>query len=407
MGSIISLSLGRLELDWGKNSFFVNHSALFKPGDVGQAPYYYADGIIEEKAAFVRPLCSVIRRLELLGYTLEDCERRYKEAIDTTPSYYPAPALPFPRFAEVMKRVDVQALRIPEEERGDDLGELASEILADPEFTKTEDRLGSLTRDDGTFFENLDPYVPLRLLAENPENLARDVMWRFADVLDGGWIGKDDLYEGVPQNDRRLIITEGSSDGAILRAALSVVAPDVDDFFEFVDMTDNYPFSGTGNLFRFCQGLVRIKIQNRILILLDNDTAGRAALRKILALELPHRMRVAVLPALDECRRVRTLGPSGVQYEDINGRAVSIEWFLDTSIPGQPERTVRWTAYNDELCEYQGELVGKDAYVRNFFDTVKRGEARDWTKLAHLWNHLLAACTAANPPLQPTASGVG
>ena len=95
MGSIITLGLGRLELDWGKNSFFVNHSALFRQDDVGQAPYHYADGVTEQKAAFVRPLRSVVRRLELLGYTLEDCVRIYKEAIDATPSYYPAPVLTF------------------------------------------------------------------------------------------------------------------------------------------------------------------------------------------------------------------------------------------------------------------------------------------------------------------------
>jgi hypothetical protein len=29
MGSMITLRLGRLEVDWGKNSFFRNHSPLF------------------------------------------------------------------------------------------------------------------------------------------------------------------------------------------------------------------------------------------------------------------------------------------------------------------------------------------------------------------------------------------
>lgn len=397
MGSIISLSLGALELDWGKNSFFRNHSALFRPGDVEQAHYYYVDGLIEDKPAFVRSLRSVVRRLELLGYTLQDCERLYKEAIATTPSYYPAPVLTFERFAEVMRNVNVGAVRIPEEEGGDDLGEVAREILADPEFTKTEDRLASLTRDDGTFFENLDPYVALSLLAVNPQNMEQKVVWRFADVLDGGWVGEDDLYEGVPQSDRCLVVTEGSSDGAVLREALSIVASDVADFFEFVDMSENYPFTGTGNLFRFCQGLARIKIQNRILIVLDNDTVGRAAFRRISALDLPPRMRVAVLPALEECRNVRTLGPSGAQYEDINGRAVSIEWFLHTSIPDHPEPTVRWTAYNDEFDAYQGELVDKEAYARHFFATVKRGVNRDSPKLAQLWDHLLATCTSVKP----------
>lgn len=395
MGSIISLSLGALELDWGKNSFFRNHSALFMPGDGRQAQYYYADGVIEDKPAFVRSLRSIVRRLELLGYTLRDCEQLYQEAIAAAPSYYPPPVLTFERFAQVMRNVNVGAVRIPEEEGDYDLGEyVAREIFADPEFTKTEDLLGSLTRENGTFFENLDPYVALRLLAENPRNMEQDVVWRFADVVEGGWSDEDELYEGVPQNDRCLVVTEGSSDGAILREALSIVAADVPDFFEFVDMSENYPFTGTGNLFRFCQGLARIKIQNRILVVLDNDTAGRAASRRIAALDLPPRVRVAVLPDLEECRRVRTLGPSGAQYEDINGRAVSIEWFLDTSIPDHPEPTVRWTVYDGEVDAYQGELIDKEAYASHFFATVKRGVKRDWPRLAQLWEHLLATCVS-------------
>ena len=29
MGSLVTLGVGRLEVDWGKNNFFRNHSALF------------------------------------------------------------------------------------------------------------------------------------------------------------------------------------------------------------------------------------------------------------------------------------------------------------------------------------------------------------------------------------------
>ena len=33
-GSMISLGVGTMEIDWGKNSYFKDHSALFKPEDV-------------------------------------------------------------------------------------------------------------------------------------------------------------------------------------------------------------------------------------------------------------------------------------------------------------------------------------------------------------------------------------
>ncbi|MDI1451760.1 HEPN/Toprim-associated domain-containing protein [Polyangium sp. 6x1] len=238
MGSLISLGLASLELDWGKNDFFRNHSALFLPGDVKLATYYYAEGVTEQKRAFVRPLRSVVRRLEMLGFTLQDCQRRYDEAVSDVPSYYPAPILSYAQFANVLKNVNVGAVAIPEE--GDyDLGEYASNaIMNDPEFTKTEHLLGSLRSDEGTFFENIDPYIILRLLAENPQNLDQDVVWRIADVVDGGWAEEDSLYEGIPRTESCLVVTEGSSDGAILRHSLPVVAPDIADFFDFVDMSE-------------------------------------------------------------------------------------------------------------------------------------------------------------------------
>jgi hypothetical protein len=44
MGSFIHLGLGNFEIDWGKNQFFNNHSALFLPGDAKPAPHLYFHG---------------------------------------------------------------------------------------------------------------------------------------------------------------------------------------------------------------------------------------------------------------------------------------------------------------------------------------------------------------------------
>jgi hypothetical protein len=135
-----------------------------------------------------------------------------------------------------------------------------------------------LTDDDGTFFENLDAYVVLRLLGENPANLDRDLVWSIDDVVEGGYV-EGGIFEPPADASRFLIVTEGSSDSTILKAALPLVAPDVDDFFDFIDMRENYPFTGTGNLVNFCKGLAAIRVQNKIVVVLDNDTAGQARCR--------------------------------------------------------------------------------------------------------------------------------
>ncbi|MBK9165896.1 MAG: hypothetical protein IPM24_00350 [Bryobacterales bacterium] len=183
-------------------------------------------------------------------------------------------------------------------------------------------------------------------------------------------------------------------DSSILKASLPLVAHDVSDFFNFIDMSDNYPFTGTGNLFRFCQGLAAIRIQNNIVVVLDSDAAGSETLQKLRKLTLPKNLRVMCLPPLDECRAFKTLGPSGASIENINGRGVAIECFLDLKYKSTGDPAVRWTSFNRELDSYQGELVGKEKYTRTFFESAGKDTAYDLGKLSYLWKYLLAECVA-------------
>jgi hypothetical protein len=67
--------------------------------------------------------------------------------------------------------------------------------------------------DTGLFYENLDPYITLRLLAENPKNLERDIIWRFEDYHESNPEDKTPIHEGLLDSDRFLIVTEGTSGG--------------------------------------------------------------------------------------------------------------------------------------------------------------------------------------------------
>lgn len=393
MGSIITLSLGRLEVDWGKNGIGRDHSLLFFPQDVKDVTYFYADNFKEKKPGYARLLGSIKMRLELLGYTLSSCKLMYEYGLEVS-EYVDFPKIPFEGFARALTNVDVDKVRLPDDPEWYDFGEwVVKNILEDYEFIKSNPEFGKLTKNDGFFFENIDPYVILRLLAENENNVNKEVVWRFSDVLEGGWVDKDSVYQGLQDQDRYLIVTEGSSDSAILKKSAELVIPDVADFFYFIDMSENYPFTGTGNLYRFCQGLARIKIQNRILVVFDNDTAGHEAYKKVRKVELPPNMHVALLPNLDECRPFNTVGPTGNSEEDINGRAVSIEMFLDLNHGAKRKPAVRWTSYNENLNCYQGELIDKEYYVRSFLKR-KRFSGYDMSKLVLLWHHLMGCCIA-------------
>ena len=394
MGSYVTLTVGRFEVDWGKNQVLNDHGKLFLPGDLTFATDYYARGAGKKEPAFLRPLSSVRRRLELLGYSLKACRKIYEENTSYAQRYEDVPDIGFPEFKNAVAALDVTRGGVLEDEGDYDPGEYAvTHVLEKGPFKALVPDDLRAKRDLGLVLENLDPYVVLRLLAENPRNLPRRVTWRHADLVDGGWIEENELKPGLTAADKYLVVTEGSSDSKVLRESLFTVAPDVADFFDFIDMSENYPFTGTGNLVRFCQGLARIQIQNKVLVVFDNDTAGWDALARVEALDLPPRMRLAVLPDLRELRQFPTLGPSGSRRENVNRKAASIELYLGLRGDGRKKPTVRWTSYNEKLDRYQGELVGKESYVRAFLAARKRG-TYDMTKLGKVWEALIAACVA-------------
>ncbi len=398
MGSMVTLRLGRLEVDWGKNAFFRNHSGLFDKADLADAEYYYADDEVVRLPAYVRKLSRVIPRLELLGFSLDGCRTAYAEALRRVQNYYPKVNIDFDAFRQALCAIDLNRIRNDEYDGDFDLSVFAKYVLSDPKFKRVAHALsGGMTHDDSTFFDNLDPYLVLRLLSENPANLERDLVWGVHDVITGGWVENDEVFEPLADQSKFLVVTEGSSDSNILKTALPLVAPDVADFFSFVDMKDNYPFAGTGNLVNFCKGLAAISAQNKIVVILDNDTAGQEALQGLQNLKLPRSMRTVSLPYLEAFSRFPTLGPSGEAVEDVNGRAVSIECFLDLAFGPCGPRAIRWTGFNPRRQTYQGELIAKERYAVAFFKNVNTANY-DLSKLRFLWGHILQACAAEAIP---------
>jgi hypothetical protein len=189
-------------------------------------------------------------------------------------------------------------------------------------------------------------------------------------------------------------VTEGSSDAAILRHALKLLRPHLADFFDFVDMEEGYPFSGTGNVYRFVQGLISIAVQNKILVLFDNDAEGLANYRRCAALNVPANMRILSLPDLPAFTAFPAVGPDGERVSDINGRAAAIECYLDLD----EKARVRWTGYNQTSGAYQGELDGKTRYMRAFLQQCQRENGYDYSRIEHVLNVLVAGAVSISEP---------
>lgn len=393
MGSSITLGLDALDLDWGQNDRFFPHEQLFRPGDLSRAKYYYADDIVEEKEAYVRPLRSVAKRLDLLGYTATEARIKLSEAMAEEEGLQLEVADVCKAIAEA--DVDVAAKLVGETIHvlGAGTSAPAAELLlrASAEF-QNDAALDLYARD---FLETVDPYVLLSLLATNPRNLDRAVIWRFADVVEAGYA---DPAEFVPSDDHLfVIITEGSSDSAIIKKALQELAADVADFFGFLDMKDNYPFAGTGNLVNFCKGLVKLPPAQTLIVVFDNDEAGCFACEKVKALDLPSSIRPIKLPDLPEFESFNTVGPTGTRRANINGVGAAIECYLDLDQGSDGTAPViRWRSYAEKSNRSHGVLENKEAYSKRFFEMRVPPDDYNWTKLQAVVDLIVETCTRAS-----------
>lgn len=362
MGSMITLGIGRMEIDWGKNSSFRNHSVLFKTSDVKPIPYYYVDmdsdePIIELKEGYARKLSSIKRRLDLLGYDLASIRKMFEDAVREHQEYGYKIKLSFDVFYDVLRainisEIDTVKLAVEFEENGYDFGEYARRcILNAPEvqekllleYEEVEDNEYQDPEGEvSEFLENLDPYITLRILADNPTNAEQEVFWGFADVVENGWVRRDEVVRGLPLEKRILIVTEGSSDSYVLRKAIDQLYPDISDFFD------------------------------------QSQT-----------LQKPDSFVIIKLPYYQEFSSICTLGPQGSSMENINGRAVAIECFLDFSSV-QKVPCVRWTSYNKNERQYQGELENKDEYIRAFKQCDFTDGSYDPTKLEFLIEYIIS-----------------
>ena len=404
MSTEILLSVGRLEMDWGKNFNYSDHSQLFQLCDLREVPYYYRTGnhtyregeedfeyetTTKLREGLAKPIEHVVERLNLLGYTMKHARQEFEYVCRMT--RVDSEKLSFEQFAEALGTVDVASVSADYGDEGR-YGRFFRYVL----FYKL--GLDNLVDDaeyvrnvTGEALENLSASTILRLVAANPAARGLPVIWHFADFEeDEGWPRREDIVRPVHQEDRFLVVTEGSSDAEVLRRALDLLKPHLADFFYFVDMSEGYPFTGTGNLHRFTKGLGSIEIQNNIVILYDNDAEGVLGFKKTVDLNLPENIRVLKLPDLGEFEQFRTLGPAGPAYADINGRAAAIECYLDVG----PEAVVRWTNYKKELDCYHGELLGKRAAMLSFLRQAGVGGNYDFSKIAAVLETVLSECAA-------------
>lgn len=393
MGSIITLGIEKLELDWGKNGIARDYSSLFQKTDIHKELYYYADNVVERKEALSAPLAKIKKRLDLLGFTLERTKKEYMFLRNEySEMYSEKPPLSFNGFFKIITSLDVASVKLLEDDdffEDYDFGRYFSYIIA------KKLNIQKIEKWDGEFFENLDPLLTIRLLAENKDNLDKKIIWRFKDVLEGGYIKREDVIKEPEESNRYLIVTEGSSDLFVIKKSFEIFHPEVTDLFHFIDMQNNYPFTGCSNLYKFLQGLAKVRPINKVLAIFDNDTAGNEQFNLCKKLLLPRNIKTIKLPELSIFKKFLTRGPSGKKYKNINGTAVSIECFLDLDYKTSSKAIVRWSNYVKHMNQYQGALEDKESFVK-IFKNAKKDSDYNFSNLEILCDYIIKSCVEIN-----------
>jgi len=358
----------------------------------------------------------VVPRLDLLGFTLGSVRDEYeslaKQLLDDSSTDDGEPSAGFMSFEEFLAFATTHAVSDLDDTfvfstedwsivRGRFTDETLEQRIPHP------DHDASQAWSERSFFGSLvcflHPYSTLRILAENRRNLDGELLWHYGPLVQAGWASEEDFVPGARRGQTFLIATEGTSDIAILKRAFELLHPGVQDFIRFIDVKTGHPFSGTGSMVKFAEGLAKIDVQNHVLFLFDNDAEGCYAHQKVTRMNLPSNMRALILPELEEFRSFLTEGPEGSGRSDINRRAAAIECYLDLNLPDRPPAVVMWTNFKEDIGVYQGALKFKDSYKKRFLDETAGGKSSavyDTAKLQCVLNAVIGECSSIAEQVQ-------
>ena len=181
-----------------------------------------------------------------------------------------------------------------------------------------------------------------------------------------------ELTSDYPVNSTIIIMTEGTTDTEILKGAMQLLYPHLAEYYSFMDFGVKPP-GGVGPLVNAVKSIAAAGIENRIIAVFDNDTAAYSATAILKDINLPPTIRLLHYPDIELARKYPTLGPSGVEYLDINQLACSIEMYVgkDILIKDGEYTPVQWKGYDARAKRYQGEILDKDRIKSEALNKLK------------------------------------
>ena len=219
----------------------------------------------------------------------------------------------------------------------------------------------------------------------------------YTNLFDGGWCDEKPTDEdlAVPKT---IILTEGKFDVEVLSKSMKLLYPYMTKFFSFINFSEYHVQGSTNFLTHYLRAFIASGIQNRVIAIYDNDSAGRAEILSLSEISIPENFRIMTLPDIKLANNYPTLGPNGKDLLNINGKACSIELYLGKDVLKDNDDfiPVHWKGYNEKTKTYQGEVMNKSIIQERFRKKVllasdKNEETYDWEPMRLLLENIFSA----------------
>nr|WP_262710962.1 HEPN/Toprim-associated domain-containing protein [Pedobacter hiemivivus] len=219
------------------------------------------------------------------------------------------------------------------------------------------------------------------------------VVFDYTDLYDAEIFTDEDVINPKEPHERIIVLTEGTSDIAILKPALQLLYPHLYEFYSFFDFESFNSQGGSGNLVNMIKSFAGAGISNKIIALFDNDTAAREAQATLKELSLPHHIKILNYPYISFAENYPTLGPTGLNFMNINGLACSIELYLGEDVLKEINGEllpILWKGYSPKMQAYQGEIMSKREIQKRYLQKLAACKASDQVSNHQNWNGIIS-----------------
>lgn len=145
----------------------------------------------------------------------------------------------------------------------------------------------------------------------------------------------------------------------------------------------------------YIKAFIGVKIKNRIIAIYDNDSAAVLELENLKSIkEIPQNIKIMKLPYINIAKNYPTIGPTDINYMDINGLAGSIEMFLGADVLKDHDNNfepIRWKSYIDKIKKYQGEILNKSLIQDRFREKLKTEKKENYEEMHILIENIINA----------------